>query len=200
MPGPGAFRHLGLFVENDFVNSAFCTRILTQIRAAESISGTIFGDDPTNETVDESRRKVLRAKMEKEAVTRTQELLQSLKPKLEEHFLESLSGFEMPSFLRYEEGAFYTPHLDTGGEDNVLKRRISVVIFLNAASQCQEPDCYGGGSLTFYGLLNQPPWDKCPLPLEAKPGLLIAFRSNTLHEVQPVTFGQRFTIVTWFHS
>ncbi len=43
-----------------------------------------------------------------------------------------------------------------------------------------------------------PQWDKCGFALEAEPGLLIAFRSDTSHEVRPVTFGERFTIVTWF--
>ena len=151
--------------------------------------------------MDESRRKVLCAKVEKETVEWMVERLQYLSNRSWRNISgETLSGFERPSFLRYDEGALYTPHVDTGGEENLLNRRISVVIFLNALSQRPEPDCYGGGSLTFYGLMNKPPWDKCPLPLEAEPGLLIAFRSDTVHEVQPVTFGQRFTIVTWFQG
>jgi SM-20-related protein len=30
------------------------------------------------------------------------------------------------------------------------------------------------------------------------PGTLVAFRADTTHEVVPVTYGERYTIVTWF--
>jgi predicted 2-oxoglutarate/Fe(II)-dependent dioxygenase YbiX len=52
--------------------------------------------------------------------------------------------------------------------------------------------------LAFYGLIQGAQWEKCGFPLEASPGLLIAFRPSTLHEVRPITFGQRFTIAAWF--
>jgi predicted 2-oxoglutarate/Fe(II)-dependent dioxygenase YbiX len=74
------------------------------------------------------------------------------------------------------------------------------VIFLNARSSVPAENRYGGGSLKFYALLDGPKWENCPFSLDAEPGLLIAFRSDTVHEVEPVTFGQRFTIVTWFLS
>jgi SM-20-related protein len=32
-----------------------------------------------------------------------------------------------------------------------------------------------------------------------EPGLLVAFRSDTVHEVLPVTHGERFTVVSWFN-
>jgi predicted 2-oxoglutarate/Fe(II)-dependent dioxygenase YbiX len=34
--------------------------------------------------------------------------------------------------------------------------------------------------------------------LEAEPGTLVAFRSETTHEVTPVTHGERYTIASWY--
>jgi SM-20-related protein len=36
------------------------------------------------------------------------------------------------------------------------------------------------------------------LPLAARQGLLVAFPSTVSHEVQPVTHGERLTVVNWF--
>jgi SM-20-related protein len=41
-------------------------------------------------------------------------------------------------------------------------------------------------------------WKNIGLPLDARAGLLIAFRSEVFHEVQPVTHGQRLSVVGWF--
>jgi SM-20-related protein len=35
-------------------------------------------------------------------------------------------------------------------------------------------------------------------PLIGEAGLLLAFRPNLVHEVTPVTHGERCTVVTWF--
>jgi predicted 2-oxoglutarate/Fe(II)-dependent dioxygenase YbiX len=37
-------------------------------------------------------------------------------------------------------------------------------------------------------------------PVIGEPGTLVAFRSETTHEVTPVTHGQRYTIVSWYRS
>jgi SM-20-related protein len=34
--------------------------------------------------------------------------------------------------------------------------------------------------------------------LIGEPGLLVAFRSDVLHEVEAVTHGERYSIVSWF--
>jgi len=34
--------------------------------------------------------------------------------------------------------------------------------------------------------------------LPGETGLLVAFAAETLHEVSPVTSGERFTIISWF--
>jgi predicted 2-oxoglutarate/Fe(II)-dependent dioxygenase YbiX len=58
-------------------------------------------------------------------------------------------------------------------------------------------DGYGGGELVLYGLIDDPKWQKFGFPIVATPGLLIAYRSNQMHEIKPIKFGQRYTIVAW---
>jgi predicted 2-oxoglutarate/Fe(II)-dependent dioxygenase YbiX len=121
---------------------------------------------------------------------------------LEAHFGVTLSGCQLPSFLAYGKGDFYLAHRDNsddpGAPEMSRERQISVIVFLNSQSEEPQEDSYGGGSLTFYGLMADPRAASWGFPLVGKPGLLIAFRSNLLHEVTPVTHGERYTIATWF--
>ena len=80
------------------------------------------------------------------------------------------------------------------------QRQVSVVLFLNSESEIPNPDAYAGGSLTLYGLLQEPLWEKYGFSLKGETGLLVAFRSDVFHEVIPVTEGERFTVVSWFFS
>lgn len=128
--------------------------------------------------------------------------LKELQPEIERHFRIELSGYESPQFLMYSQGGFYTCHqdstIDTEAPDYFKARKISIVIFINNESYANDQDSYGGGHLTFYGLMSSPPWDKCGLPFISDEGLLVAFRSEILHEVTMVTHGNRYTIVTWY--
>ena len=76
-------------------------------------------------------------------------------------------------------------------------RRVSAVIFLNRQSEGPLPGSYAGGSLMLHGPYTGP---ELRVAMPALPGSLIAFRSETTHEVTPVTRGERFTIVSWYHS
>lgn len=194
MPSPQFFQNLGLFVRDGFFDAATCASLCSEMRRAGSEKALISGKDV--DLLDEDFRRVLRAKLEASITNMVSEAILVLKPSLEDHFRVSLQSSEKPVFLRYEEGAFYRPHVDGWGHNN--DRRISIVIFLNGRSEEPSPNTFGGGDLTFYGLLDGPQWEKCAFALDAEEGLLIAFRSNTMHEVRPVTFGQRFTVATWF--
>jgi predicted 2-oxoglutarate/Fe(II)-dependent dioxygenase YbiX len=121
-------------------------------------------------------------------------------PALETHFGTPLAGCETPGFLIYDTGAFFAPHKDTGPDDppDIRRRLVSAIVFLNQRSLEPSDDGYDGGTLRFHGLLDGPYWESCPFSFEPDPGMLVAFRSDLLHEVQPVTRGRRFTVVTWF--
>jgi SM-20-related protein len=200
MPSASFFRNLGLFVQENFFETAMCDHICGEIGKASFEKGTITGSGSSEGELDETRRKVLSANVEEGTDFLVKQKLLEIKPRLEDHFRVSVSGCQGPNFLRYDQGAFYIPHRDasSGAPAEISQRRISVVVFLNARANEPASNCYGGGSLSFYGLMEGPEWEKCAFTLEADPGLLIAFRSDVLHEVKPVTFGQRFTIVSWF--
>jgi predicted 2-oxoglutarate/Fe(II)-dependent dioxygenase YbiX len=126
----------------------------------------------------------------------------ALRADLAGHFETPLTGHEGPTILMYQPGGFYEPHVDRAGDDEVQialsRRRVTVVIFLNAMSTQPGPGDYSGGALTFYGLLDDPAWRKFGFALDPMPGLLVAFPSHIVHEVTPVTAGDRYTIVDWF--
>ena len=126
----------------------------------------------------------------------------ALRADLAGHFEMHLNGHEGPTFLMYQPGGFYEPHVDRAAADETQisprRRRVSVVIFLNAMSTAPGPGDYSGGALTFYGLVDDPAWRSVGFALDPMPGLLVAFPSHIVHEVTPVTAGDRYTIVDWF--
>jgi SM-20-related protein len=195
MPSIRFFQQLGLFVQPAFLDGGTCTRMRSAIDRSSWRKGTVARDKAL-EHLDEEVRKVHCVDIAEDVWRGIRGELLALKPRLEDHFGAALNGCHGPDFLVYEEGAFYTPHLDGGTHYD--ERRVSLVIFLNGAGAEEAASGYTGGELTFHGLLNGPEWEKCPVPLTGEPGLLVAFRSDTVHEVRPVTAGRRYTIVSWF--
>ena len=198
MPTAEFFTRFGLFVCKNFLDQELCTRCCREIDGADQTKAMIAR---TNETdlLDENIRKVKLAAVSDATVSIVEARLLALIPTLEQHFNVTLAGCEMPNFLTYQEGDFFQVHID-GGEDahhDHRKRKVSVTIFLNGQAQQPADDTYGGGSLTFYGLIDDPRWLTYGFPLISEPGLLIAFPSETLHQVLPVTNGKRYSIVSW---
>jgi SM-20-related protein len=200
MPQPAFFRSLGLFVDDHFLAAPVCERMKQAVLASPAKKGAVV--DHAGETHAESERRVLCAGVDSPTMRTATELFQRLQPRLQDHFHVALSGFERPIFLRYGEGAYYKAHRDVTADmpADYQSRRISAVVFLNAAGDQSRDECYGGGALAFYGLMEGAQWEKCAFDLDVNPGLLVAFPSHTPHEVRPVTFGERFTIVTWYNA
>jgi Rps23 Pro-64 3,4-dihydroxylase Tpa1-like proline 4-hydroxylase len=82
--------------------------------------------------------------------------------------------------LRYEEGGFYTEHVDSFTS---TPRAVSCSLVLN--------DEYEGGEFAFFNR---------GAVYKLKKGSCIMFPSNFMypHEIMPVTSGTRYSIVTWF--
>lgn len=199
MPSLSFFRSLGLYVHESFFNPELCTQLQAQMSQSGSQKALITQPDDLGDTLDEDIRKVLSVSSSSSMEKMVWDAIWDLKPRLEDHFHVQLRASEYPAFLKYEKGAFYRPHKDGSPNSTATKNRsVSVVIFLNDWSKEPSENTYGGGELTFYGLLEGPQWENCPFPLQPAKGLLVAFRSDISHEVRPVTFGQRFTIVNWF--
>jgi PKHD-type hydroxylase len=76
----------------------------------------------------------------------------------------------------------YGKHVDRGLNTPVRKLSISI--------QLTNPEEYEGGELYLYE-------DDKPIPMEKSQGTLVLFPSYVIHEVMPVTKGERNSLVTW---
>ena len=171
------------------------------MRAATGAPATV-ANGREGDAVDETYRRTKQAKVSPTAATRIGEELLEAVPRLANHFERGLVGMQAPQFLLYREGDFFRPHEDDSKKpdapDFVRQRSVSAVVFLNGATP-GEPAGYSGGSLTFFGLMDDSPsGESVGLPLVGETGLLIAFPSHLVHSVSPVTSGERYTVVSWF--
>jgi PKHD-type hydroxylase len=95
-----------------------------------------------------------------------------------------------PLLTRYRPGMHYGAHADAaylplpGG---TLRSDISCTVFLN------EPDSYEGGALHIR-------LGDGDLRFKLNPGQAILYPSDTLHEVEPVTEGERLVAITFIQS
>jgi len=192
---------LGLFVRRGFLDAPLCARLREQMRSAERNRATVR-QQGSEYAVDPGVRRVDWAVPPEASIAEVESRLAAIRPEVERHFRIPLAGHQPPQFLAYREGDFYVAHRDSTDEPDAAQtpkvRRVSVVVFLNDQAQEKQDDCYGGGSLTFYGLMADPRSRSTGFPLAGEEGLLVAFRSETVHEVTPVTWGERYTIASWF--
>ena len=98
-------------------------------------------------------------------------------------------SYEPVQFLGYPIGGHYKSHNDgehfnyeTRQWEKLLDRDVSFLFYLN--------DQYGGGELEFTDL---------GLTIKPKKGMMIAFPSykDFAHKVHPVTWGHRYSLVSW---
>jgi SM-20-related protein len=191
---------LGLFVVNSFFDADWCARVRAELRAAESIAAPVYSGNQV--AVNKSIRSTTLVQVAAPTASQIHTRLSALQPALESYFCVPLEGLEEIHCLRYREGDYFQAHRDVRQSPDapayMQRRRVSIVLYLNGESAGGEDAGYDGGSLTFYGLFEDPRWATYGFPVRGKAGLLVAFRSDVLHEVTPVTRGERFTLITWF--
>jgi predicted 2-oxoglutarate/Fe(II)-dependent dioxygenase YbiX len=152
--------------------------------------------------VDERARRTVRVAMPADATAFLTERLEASRRVLEERFGEDRLAWKDVQVLTYRPGDYFRAHRDRSaepGHEASLSRRVAVVVFLNGADGASHPDAdtFEGGTLTFYGLLEDPRLRDFGYPLRAEAGLLVAFRPTIVHEVTPVTRGERHVVVAW---
>jgi SM-20-related protein len=193
MTTPDATAWPDLFVVRHFFQPRLCETILAELKSLEGSAATVYGRT-TSGSIDQNTRKTLRVKPSDETIELVTARLLECKEPVEKHFAVTLSECEEPQFLRYREGDFFVAHQD--GNTGLLRldserRLISTVIFLSRESEVPGPNSYCGGALVFTDLRNR-------FHMRAEPGTLVAFRSETTHEVTPVTHGERYSIASWY--
>ncbi len=158
MPNSDFFCRRGLFATREVFDARACARILSEARAADKAAAEVQRQGYSR--VDGDVRRGKQAEMSAPTKACVKRGLLALKPRQEEHFKIELTDCEEPQFLIYEEGDLFQPHQDGRNDPDapefIKKRRVSVVVFLNGAAEDPGPDSYTGGSLTFYGLINEP--------------------------------------------
>lgn len=176
-----------------------CDELIAELAVAPEAPATVYGRGDSG-LVDERVRRVARLAPTPESVGRVKRRLLEAREAVAAHFGIRLESCEDPQFLRYRAGDFFVAHQDgnTGMllGDTEQSRKVSVVIFLNRQSETPEPGAYGGGLLVFTE------WRAGRTPgryaLAAGAGSLVAFPSDTTHEVTPVDWGDRYSIVSWY--
>lgn len=95
-----------------------------------------------------------------------------------------------PTISRYRPGMHYGLHVDDalmGPPDKLHRADVSLTVFIN------EPTEYDGGEL----FINSP---FGPQQVKLPAGSAIIYPSGTLHEVRPVTRGERLVVISWVQS
>lgn len=95
-----------------------------------------------------------------------------------------------PLITRYKPGMHYGAHADTAFiqlPHGQIRSDVSCTIFLN------DPTSYEGGALRIR-------LADADLRFKLKPGQAIVYPSDTLHEVEPVTQGDRLVAITFIQS
>jgi len=190
----------GVFLRERFLDEQTCARIIAEIRDAPTTQAPVYIEgSPGN--VHENVRKATSLHPSDETIAWVHERLLEQLPALSNHFKIDLTDCERPQFLVYRAGDFFVRHQDGNNKqldfDHLRVRRISIVVFLNNNSAGLEAGTFSGGALLF---CREGDAENAPLtlPLWGETGLLVAFASETLHEVTPVNSGERFTIINFF--
>jgi SM-20-related protein len=200
VPAAEFFNRVGLFTVRGFLDPETCARLRAEAAASNKVPGAVGGEGDEYR-IDRASRSTGIAEVSEEAQAVVAERLSGVIPDIARHFGVEVEGRQSLQFLVYGEGDFFQAHRDRNDSPGAAafsaRRRVSVVAFLNDESEEPRDGTYGGGSLTFYGLLGGDRGKQVGLPLVGESGLLVAFDSGTTHSVTPITHGERYTVVTW---
>jgi PKHD-type hydroxylase len=97
-----------------------------------------------------------------------------------------------PLFNRYADGGHYGPHIDgalrpVDGTSQRIRTDLSITVMLS------DPADYDGGELVIDDLLGG-------RAIKLPAGDAILYPANTIHQVTPVTRGERLAAFTWIQS
>ncbi len=96
----------------------------------------------------------------------------------------------VPTLCRYGVGMTYGPHVDTAflpGGQQPLRCDVSCTIFIS------DPATYEGGELVVYVGSEQ-------VRIKGKAGQAVFYASTSVHQVTPVTSGERLVMITFIES
>jgi PKHD-type hydroxylase len=118
-----------------------------------------------------------------------QRLTELIQQNNSQFFNFDLTMIEILQFTYYtaEENGYYKSHVDPNNWNLPHNRKLSIVV------QLSDPSEYEGGELRLYTSYD-------PIVIKKELGLVVSFPSYTLHEVSPLTKGERYSLVAWVHG
>lgn len=193
--------HLGIYIEEDFLDRSFSEMLAAEMRTGGYEEAEVY-DEYGKRRVNPMHRQTRKAKVPDHVCDLVKVKLLERIPIIEQRFGVKVTECQNPSFLIYRPGDFFEPHRDDSSKstapDEVKQRLVSVVVFLNDERASESGEGFSGGSLALYGLLKDPRCEYIGIPIKARTGLMVAFRSDVFHQVTPVLKGERLSIVSWF--
>lgn len=192
---------LGIYTEEGFLERDVCESLKAQMRAGRQERAKVY-EGGADYVLNESRRSTVKVNVSDSAASFVRDKLLAKCEDFTRCFEIEIKDCQEPTFLAYRPGDFFEPHRDrTQNENapaNIQQRRVSAVVFLNDERGGETEGEYEGGELAFFKLFKDPRCQNIAIPVQGKAGMLVAFRSEVIHQVFPVVEGERFTIVTWF--
>lgn len=181
-------RHIVFLEQRDFLTQAEVARLTALAHEIPFVDGRLSNPHNTTKLNQQGdvgdARHAEAARIVADAFTRSRPFQDFAMPKI----------VAPPMLARYEPGMKYGAHSDTafmqvidGGAPIRLRSDLSATVFLNP------PGSYDGGELVLH-------MGTKPVPIKGAPGELFAYPSTLLHEVRPVTRGQRLVAITFVQS
>jgi predicted 2-oxoglutarate/Fe(II)-dependent dioxygenase YbiX len=136
-------------------------------------------------TIDEDVRRAATIVVDEAILGEVESRLDAERDGIARFFGRPLTDREGASFLRYQPGGFYLPHVDRAELDawpDAARRQIALVVFLNSGIT--------GGALHIIST---------GTTIDPQEGRLVAFDAGLPHEVLPVVNGTRDVVVDWFY-
>ena len=201
MPNATILGQLGVFVRRGFLSPESCRQIRNEMAEAARVPAEVRPYGQLGTVLDHEVRRTGVVTVCASTTALVENKLRAIQLAVDEFFQVHSSSWQDLRFYIYEEGDFFAAHRDGEAADRnapdwVKKRQVSVSILLNDGRSGPEDEPYGGGALVFHGRRgHNGAWFN--IPLEGEEGMFVAFRSDWMHEVQPVTSGRRYSIVTW---
>ena len=206
-PNPPPDSRLAIFGQNplssalilsDFLGTHLCRRVRKAMDRGVVEPAEILGGGPA---LDPETRRASSIEIDESTLASVEARLDEARAYLSARCGVPLGGREGAGFIRYSQGGFYRKHHDRAADADwpgAASRLISVIVFLNSASDEATPDTFCGGELVIYP--GERPDRLCdPMTITPREGTLVAFDAERLHEVRPVAAGSRDVIVDWYY-
>lgn len=180
-PNEDWYQQLELIYAYNFLTDEECDVLI-------DLTTVVEGDNPGTSTGDTDYRKVKVIPLHYLGPNftwlsdRIQEAIQDFNYQFYRFDINALDGLSLCSY-RASDDAKYRPHIDCRGDDGLM-RKLTVVI------QLSDPDSYQGGETE---ILNGAE----TIPLRRDRGCINVFPSFLMHQVNPISQGNRHAVVTW---